>query len=174
MKGFLVSAADPGFAHLGLGTLIRDHRGWSYVSSEIVETDTSDGDVDDRMRALWVPISTLDGELFVYEDQDGVLSAMHHLGHRNSKSDLVRDVVGLFRGRAFALDAALVSVTPGEMRGGLNLPPTAKKDHMRRVLAQIVKDLPEGLSMHVTDALVAAIVGERKWRARAALGRGLR
>jgi Holliday junction resolvasome RuvABC endonuclease subunit len=165
VKGILVSGADPGFAHLGLGTLLRDNRGWRYVTSEIVDTSPIDGDDDERMRILWRSIEMLEGEVIAYEKQDQVLAAMQRLGHRNSRSDLVRDVMGLIRGRAFSLGAALIPVTPREMRSHLNLSSNATKQDMRRVLAQIVKDLPEGLSIHVTDALVATIVGERKYRA---------
>jgi Holliday junction resolvasome RuvABC endonuclease subunit len=174
VKGILVSGADPGFAHLGLGTLLRDNRGWGYVSSALIETKPRDGDYLDRMRVLGKAVSTLEGALFVYEDQEAVLSAMHHIGHRNSKSDRVRDVVGLYIGRAVALDAEIIPVTPLQIRSGLNLPANATKLDMFRVVKQIVKDLPDGLSLHVADALAAIVIGERMWRAQTELARAKR
>jgi Holliday junction resolvasome RuvABC endonuclease subunit len=173
MKGLMCVGADPGFAHLGVGTLLRDGGGWHYVASQHVETTPRDSD-DERMRVLWKWLELVNGDLFVYESQDDVLAAMHRLEQRNARSDLVRDVIGLFRARAFSCGAELVSVTPREMRQAMNLPAQATKHEMRHVLQQIVKDLPPDLSLHATDALVAAITGERKWRACAALNRGRR
>jgi Holliday junction resolvasome RuvABC endonuclease subunit len=166
-----IVGCDPGYAHFGIGTLEREGKLWRHVDSQHVYTKPDYGGVDERCRPIWTSLSQMTGEIYAYESQDSVLAAKHVTGNRNASSDYVRDVVGLIRARAYSCNAALVSVTPSEIRRAFGLQAGATKEQVAQMLRKLVSGIPTKLALHVTDALAVAVAGERKWNMQRALMR---
>src|SRR6185295_9172299 len=120
---------DPGLAAAAGSTLrrIRSSYQCEYVGTYRTGSSLSD---DERYQLIWdwIVEYSSGATVIAVESQHNAWAGKMAKGQTNASAVKVREVVGMFRARAYQLGARLVMVTPAQIRRSLGLPPGAKKE----------------------------------------------
>lgn len=167
----IVVGVDPGLRACGIAVLFRADGAlsdpWRALLATTVRTEAAES-LHDRLRSIWQTLAAAIGKNFsliiACEEQTGAAEGARRAGVTNADAVLVQQVVGLVRAAAFIRpDAVFVEVTPAEAKRVLHgISRTAGKAQVQRAVRAVVRDCPETMSEHASDAVAIAVAGARK------------
>jgi Holliday junction resolvasome RuvABC endonuclease subunit len=161
-----VISVDPGIAEDSCGFArvgVDGHRRTlvDYRTLWLDKLDTA----EDRMRDVTMRVSDelACADLIVLEDQQ---PDVHHArGHANKHSARLQQLVRMLEAVALVMSKPSIVVTPRSVRTALGLPANATKVQMwNTVRLAFLKTRSDPKSLHVRDAIVLAVAGEKIWR----------
>jgi Holliday junction resolvasome RuvABC endonuclease subunit len=167
----LVLGIDPGIAACGIALIEHDvQQPWRLKHVQTVRTKAV-ALLNDRMREVYAAMKALlrepvvrgtGGVVVACEEQTGVQEGKRRSGETSASATLVQQVVGMARAATFSAGLQFVEPTPAQVKAVLpGIPRTASKAQVQRAVRAIVRDCPEVMSEHESDAIAVALAGAR-------------
>ncbi len=161
---------DPGYRNLGLGLIRRDapSEPWRAVHVQTVRT-SSKLSFHERSGVIYDALESAVGQrLGIYSGVIGCESQIAAEGKRQRgqtsyEAMLVQQIVGIVRAIALRHCMRFEEVPVTDVKAVLRgIPRTASKTQVARATRAVIRDCPEKMSSHATDALATALAAARR------------